>query len=122
MALGEEMLFRGLVQRSYQKVLSAWSAILMASIQFAVMHLGWLNPLEIAFSYVMGIFFGYSWKTKSLITPVIAHSMGNIIVFLIAAYPDVMFGRDTQLIARWGGSWLGRLVSDSRRVCSVASQ
>jgi hypothetical protein len=90
-ALAEEMLFRGLLQRSYQNVLPSWSAILMTSIQFAVMHLGWLNPLEIAFAYVMGIFLGYSfWKTKSLIAPVTMHSVGNITMFLVAAYPELM--------------------------------
>ena len=90
-ALAEEMLFRGLLQRSYQNVLPSWSAILMASIQFAVMHLGWLNPLEIAFAYIMGIFLGYSfWKTKSLIAPVTMHSLGNITMFLVAAYPELM--------------------------------
>jgi membrane protease YdiL (CAAX protease family) len=94
--LGEEMLFRGLIQQTYQRVLPTWSAILMASIQFAVMHIGWQNPLEILFAYAMGIFFGYMfWKTKSLITPVIAHSLGNIAMFLIAAYPDLMLDMKT---------------------------
>jgi len=92
--LGEEMLFRGLVQQSYQKVLPAWSAIVMASIQFAVMHLSSLNPLELLFTYGMGVFFGYSfWKTRSLVVPVTAHSLGNINMFMLAAYPNLMLPR-----------------------------
>jgi len=89
---GEELLFRGLVQESYQKVLPAWPAILLASVQFSLMHYGWQNPLELLFSYGMGIAFGYSfWKTKSLIAPITMHSLGNIAMFIIAAYPDLMF-------------------------------
>jgi len=88
---GEELLFRGLVQESYQKVLPAWSAILMASIQFSLMHYGWLNPLELLFAYGMGIIFGYSfWKTKSLTAPITTHALGNIAMFIIAAYPHLM--------------------------------
>jgi len=89
---GEELLFRGLVQESYQKVLPAWSAILLASIQFSLMHYGWQNPLELLFSYGMGIAFGFSfWKTKSLATPIAMHALNNIAMFIIAAYSDLMF-------------------------------
>ena len=93
--LGEEMLFRGLVQESYQKVLPSWSAILIASLQFGIMHYGWFNPLELLFAYGMGIVFGYSfWKTKSLVAPVTIHSLGNIVMFHIAAYPELMLSRN----------------------------
>ena len=97
---GEELLFRGLVQEAYQNVLPAWSAIFMASVQFGLMHYGWLNPLEILFAYGMGVTFGYSfWKTKSLIAPITIHSLGNIIMFHIAAYPELMLTPTaTQLI------------------------
>jgi len=89
--LGEEMLFRGIIQESYQNVFPSWSAILIASIQFGVMHYGWLNPLELLFANGMGLIFGYSfWKTKSLIAPVTTHSLGNIVMFHIAAYSEIM--------------------------------
>jgi len=89
--LGEEMLFRGIIQESYQNLLPPWSAIMIASIQFGIMHYGWLNPLELLFAYGMGLVFGYSfWKTKSLIAPVITHSLGNIVMFHIAAYNEIM--------------------------------
>jgi len=89
--LGEEMLFRGIIQESYQNVFPSWSAILIASIQFGIMHYGWLNPLELLFANGMGLIFGYSfWKTKSLITPVTSHSLGNIVMFHIAAYTEIM--------------------------------
>jgi len=91
---GEELLFRGLVQESYQKVLPAWPAILLASIQFSLMHYGWQNPLELLFSYGVGIAFGYSFlKTKSLTAPIAMHASNNIAMFIIAAYPDLMFTR-----------------------------
>ncbi len=96
---GEELLFRGLLQEAYQHVLPASSAIVMVSIQFGIMHYGWLTPLEILFSYGMGAIYGLSfWKTKSLITPISAHALGNIIMFTIAAYPESMLDPETTLI------------------------
>lgn len=71
----------------------------MVSIQFGIMHYGWLTPLEILFSYGMGAIYGLSfWKTKSLITPISAHALGNIIMFTIAAYPESMLDPETTLI------------------------
>ena len=88
---GEELLFRGLVQESYQSVLPAWSAIQIASIQFGLMHYGWMNPLELLFAYGMGMIFGYLfWKTKSLTAPITMHALGNIAMFIVAAYPELM--------------------------------
>jgi len=122
--LGEEMLFRGLVQESYQKVLPSWSAILIASLQFGIMHYGWFNPLELLFAYGMGIVFGYSfWKTKSLIAPLTIHSLGNIVMFHIAAYPELMLSRNVLaltiiiaavllLVAPWRG-----LPNPKLRIC-----
>ena len=89
---GEELLFRGILQEAYQNLFPTWSAILMASLQFGIMHYGWFNPFEVLFSYGIATIFGYSfWKTRSLIIPITAHSLGNIIMFIVAAYPDTLF-------------------------------
>ena len=89
---GEELLFRGLLQEAYQNLFPTWSAVLMASLQFGIMHYGWFNPLEVLFSCGIATVFGYFfWKTRSLIIPITAHSLGNIIMFIIAAYPDTLF-------------------------------
>jgi len=77
----EEFLFRGLLQRCLEDMLPPWQAISIASLFFALMHLGWLNPVEIVFAYAAGTIFGLMlYKTRSLIAPVIAHGFGNIIL------------------------------------------
>jgi len=83
----EEFLFRGLLQRTLEDMLPPWQAISIASLIFALMHLGWLNPVEIVFAYAAGIIFGLMfYKTRSLIAPVIAHGFGNVILYTIVLF------------------------------------
>jgi hypothetical protein len=83
----EELLFRGLLQRSLEDMLPPWQAINIASLIFALMHLGWLNPIEIVFAYAAGVVFGLLYyKTNSLIAPIIAHGSGNIVLYTIVLF------------------------------------
>ena len=83
----EEFLFRGLLQKSLEDMLPPWQAISITSIIFALMHLGWLNPIEIVFAYAAGVIFGLMlYKTRSLITPIIAHGFGNVILYTIVLF------------------------------------
>lgn len=83
----EEFLFRGLLQRSLGDMLPPWQAISITSIIFALMHLGWLNPIEIVFAYAAGTIFGLMlYKTRSLIAPIIAHGFGNVILYTIVLF------------------------------------
>lgn len=83
----EEFLFRGLLQGSLERVMPAWQAIGVASVMFGLMHLGWMNPLEVLLAYGAGVVFGYlAILTDSLIAPVLAHGFGNLVLYLIAFY------------------------------------
>ncbi|MFQ6077124.1 MAG: lysostaphin resistance A-like protein [Candidatus Bathyarchaeia archaeon] len=80
--LTEEILFRGLLQRSLTDLLPWWKAIGISSVMFSLMHIGWLNPLEIPFAYSAGVIFGLLfYRTGSLIAPVTAHALGNIALY-----------------------------------------
>lgn len=106
--LSEEILFRGLIQEAYQNVLPASSAIIMASIQFGLMHYGWLNHLEILFAFGVGLMVGYMfWVTKSLIAPVIVHALGNIVMFYLAANPGSFVAM--LMVAPW--LWIAPFIS-----------
>jgi hypothetical protein len=83
----EEFLFRGLLQRTLEDMLPPWQAISTASLIFALMHLGWLNPVEIVFAYAAGVVFGLlCYKTDSLIAPIIAHGFGNVVLYTIVLF------------------------------------
>jgi len=83
----EEFLFRGLLQRSLEEIVPPWQAIGIASLTFALMHLGWLNPIEIVFAYAAGVVFGLMFhKTRSLIAPIVAHGFGNVILYTIVLF------------------------------------
>jgi len=113
--LGEEILFRGLVQESYQNVLPASSAIIMASIQFGLMHYGWLNHLEILFACGVGLVVGYLfWTTKSLIAPVIVHALGNIVMFYLAANPGSFLAMFMIAPWLWAAPFISWLLTRSK--------
>ncbi|MBS7652829.1 CPBP family intramembrane metalloprotease [Candidatus Bathyarchaeota archaeon] len=83
----EEMLFRGLLQGSLERVLPHWQAIGVASMIFGLMHVGWMNPLEVLLAYGAGVVFGcLAVSTESLIAPIAAHGIGNLVLYLIALY------------------------------------
>jgi len=83
----EEFLFRGLLQRTLEDMLPPWQAISIVSLIFALMHLGWLNPVEIIFAYAAGVAFGLlCYKTNSLITPIIAHGFGNVVLYTLVLF------------------------------------
>jgi len=91
-ALGEELLFRGLAQASLERDIgNPTVALTIVSMIFAVMHLGYVTGLEkvleIAYVYAAATVIGYSFmKTKSLMLPVIAHGVANTILFGILPY------------------------------------
>lgn len=72
--LGEEMLFRGIVQQALQGWLGAWPGLLLASFAFGAAH--WVNRTYMIFACVMGLYLGLLyWRTDSLLVPVIVHAL-----------------------------------------------
>lgn len=84
----EEVLFRALLQGSLERVMPRYQAIGVASVMFGLMHVGWMNPLEVLLAYGAGVVFGYlATETDSLLAPITAHGFGNMVLYLIALYP-----------------------------------
>lgn len=86
----EEMLFRGHVQTmlvaAFSKLLGRdgvgprWLAILVAAAFFAVVHPVWMAPPI----FVLAIALGYAYeKTASLWTPIVMHSLFNLVSVLL---------------------------------------
>jgi len=84
--VGEELLFRGLVQKDLTRAFGWKWGIILASLMFAVMHLTWRSIPELGFVFLAGLLLGYVYhRTKSLVAPIIMHGIGN--VFLVAVMP-----------------------------------
>ena len=87
--LGEELLFRGLLQRDLAKVFGVKGGLILASLIFAVMHLTWRSLPELAFVFIAGLILGaLYWKTKNLALPIIVHGANN--VMLVAVLPYIL--------------------------------
>jgi membrane protease YdiL (CAAX protease family) len=85
--LGEELLFRGLVQRDLTNLLGWKWGLLGASLMFGVMHLTWRSIPELGFTFLAGMLLGYLYyRTRSLISPIIAHGVGNTVLVAVMPY------------------------------------
>jgi len=87
--LGEELLFRGLLQIDLMKVFGVKGGLILASLMFAIMHLTWRSIPELGFVFVAGLILGFLyWKTKNLALPIIVHGANN--VMLVAVLPYIL--------------------------------
>ncbi len=85
--LGEELLFRGLVQRDLTKALGWKWGIVLASVLFAVMHLTWRSVPELFFVFFAALILGYLYyRTRSLVAPIVMHGTGNVVLVAVMPY------------------------------------
>lgn len=72
----EELLFRGAIMPSLSKKGTApWRGIFLSSLLFGLIH---VNPAQVLFAIPMGIAFGWIvWRTGSLLTAIIGHTLNN---------------------------------------------
>ena len=82
--LGEEIIFRGFLQQILEK---HWKditqAILFTALIFSLIH---MNPYWFVQIYFLGIILGFlAWKTKSIIAPLILHSLNNFMALLLSS-------------------------------------
>jgi membrane protease YdiL (CAAX protease family) len=85
--VGEELLFRGVIQRDLTHAFGPAAGLVLASSVFCVMHLAWRSISELALVFFMGMIFGYLYyKTGSLTAPIIAHGVGNVMLVGVLPY------------------------------------
>lgn len=89
----EEILFRGILQRSLEGSLGFWPGILLASFIFGMMHSAYASGLEILFAAVIGFLFGYVYvRTGSIILVTIIHGLLNVVLFGYIPIHGSLFG------------------------------
>ena len=85
--LGEELLFRGLIQRELNKIFGIRWALFGQAFVFMVMHLTWRSVPELGFTFVVGFLLGYIYyRTGSLTWPIIMHGVGNTMLVAVMPY------------------------------------
>ncbi len=82
----EELIFRGVMQRSATEVLGWWGWVYVA-VLFAVLHVGYLSLADVGLVLIAGLFFGWVvQKTGSLMGVTLSHGITNIVLYLIAPF------------------------------------
>ena len=85
--IAEELLFRGLIQQDLTRAFGWKWGILGASLMFAVMHLTWRSIPELGFVFLAGLILGVLyWQTKSLVAPIVAHGINNVMLVAVLPY------------------------------------
>jgi len=89
--IGEELLFRGLVQAGLSRLigqpLGPWIALAAASLIFGVCH--WLNTTYAVAAALAGLYFGLIfWASGSLWTPLVAHALYDFLALLFLIRPN----------------------------------
>ena len=82
----EEFIFRGVLQRSAVGAFGRWG-IVYVSLVFATLHMGFLSWIDVAFVFVVALFFGWVVKkTGSLLGVTLSHGITNIVLYLVAPF------------------------------------
>ncbi len=85
--LGEELLFRGLIQRTLITSFGFKWGLFGASLLFAVMHLTWRSVPELGFVFAAALVLGaLYYKTGSLIAPIVVHGINNVMLVAVLPY------------------------------------
>ena len=93
--LGEELLFRGLVQAGLARLIGGpaglWIALLAASLLFGVFH--WLSTTYALLAAAAGLYFGWLLiATGSLWPPVVAHALYDFAALWYLLRPNQVLG------------------------------
>jgi len=95
--IGEELLFRGLVQSGMARLLSDWpgqvTALVVASALFGICH--WLNSTYAILAMLAGAYFGLLLiLTGNVLTPITAHAVYDFLALVYLIRPQSLVGSD----------------------------
>ncbi|MEY4576290.1 MAG: hypothetical protein RL701_993 [Pseudomonadota bacterium] len=95
--LAEELLFRGLLQRSLRP---GWRSVLVSGCTFALFH---VDPVHIVGVLPLGLFLAWASSRSCTTVTIVAHVMNNSLALLALKHTDleVGYGSETPLPTRW---------------------
>lgn len=83
----EELLFRGVFQRTAVEMLGRARGVIYVAIFFGVLHIGYKSLIDVIFVTAVGLIFGWLvLKTRSIVGVTLAHGITNIMLFLIMPF------------------------------------
>ena len=81
---GEELFWRGTVQRKMYRYVSGVSAVLLTAGLYAFVHIWTLNLVLILAAFICGLFWGFLYFYRDNLTPaVISHSLWSLMIFVL---------------------------------------
>lgn len=84
---GEEIYWRGLIQRRLSERLGPWAGLLVATCAYALVHLPTLNLPLIMTAFIGGLVWGYIYKRAGSLLPVlVSHVLFDLLIFVIAPF------------------------------------
>lgn len=84
---GEELFWRGFLQRNLQKHLNPWTGFLLATLLYSAIHLPTGNLVLVAAALVCGLFWGFIYlRTNSLLVIIFSHTLWDILVILLLPF------------------------------------
>ncbi|MBN2413869.1 CPBP family intramembrane metalloprotease [candidate division KSB1 bacterium] len=85
-AFAEEMLFRGVLQKSLEHFREPATAIVLSSVFFAIIH---FNPWAALQIMILGLFLGYmAWRANSIFPAIILHGINNLLSMILMNLPE----------------------------------
>ena len=80
--LGEEMLFRPIVQKSLEQLLGGpWMGLAGAAVLFALAH--WITTTYAVIAGLIGLYLGWLWMaTGNLLVPIVTHAAYDFVVLV----------------------------------------
>lgn len=86
---GEELVFRGVMQSASTDALGK-AAILYVAVVFAVLHVGYKSAPDVAFVFLVALFFGWVVaKTGSLLGVSLCHGIANVVLYVIVPFTAI---------------------------------
>jgi membrane protease YdiL (CAAX protease family) len=83
--IGEELLFRGVVQAMLADWSNRWLALVVASLLFGVAH--FITPGYVVFATVFGLYLGGLWIwQENLLAPIVAHAVYDFLALIYLIY------------------------------------
>jgi uncharacterized protein len=105
-AFSEEILFRGVMQRSLEAVRTPQRAIVLTALIFAILH--W-NPILLVPLVVIGVYLGLlAYHTQSLALPIVAHFVNNALAIVVLYVPEPLAEKIPH-VPHWFWFWVGAM-------------
>jgi len=83
---GEELVFRGVMQSASRDALGK-AAIVYVAIVFAALHVGYKSAPDVAFVFLVALFFGWIVaRTGSLLGVSLSHGISNAVLYVIVPF------------------------------------